>query len=103
MFLHFIDVIMDAPAPPPPLGQIVHFFFLLIPLLVGLQIKHLHDAIIRVVAVISKELLDENLESFEACSGLKDVDGRAQDIDCDVDHGTSWEEAAGMVDKMALC
>lgn len=74
MFLHFVNVLMDASAPPSPEWQILHCFLLLIPLLVGLQVEHLHDAVVRVVAIISKHLLNENLESLKACSGLENID-----------------------------
>ena len=92
---------MDAPLSPE--FQSLHGSLLLISLFMGLQVEHLHDTIVGVVAVVSEELLDKNLEPFEACSCLKDIDGCTQDIDSDVNHSATWEEAAGVVDKMALC
>lgn len=101
VLLHSVDVFMNSQAPLPP-ECLIDSLLLLVPLLMWLQVEHLHDAVIREVAFITKELFDQDLEAFETCGSLEDIDGCTQDIDCDVEHGAAGEEAVRVVDEMAL-
>ena len=101
MILYTVDVLFNAQTPLSS----EHFIdspLLLVSLLVRLQVEHLHNAVIREVPLITKELFDQDFHTFEACGCLKDVNGRSQDINCKVEHSTTWKEAAGMEDNVAL-
>ena len=100
MIFHLVQVLVQAPLLFEFPG--LHSFLLLIPLLVRLQVEHLHDAIVREITVFSEKLLDKNLEPFEACACLQDIDGCSEDVDGNVNHGTAWEETGRMINKVAL-
>ena len=100
MIFYTVDVLFNAQTPLSS----EHFIdspLLLVSLLVRFQVEHLHNAVIREVSLITKELFDQDFHTFEACGCLKYVNGRSQDINCKVEHSTTWKEAAGMEDNVA--
>lgn len=101
IILYSVDVIFNTQTPLSSL-HLIDSPLLLVSLFVRFQVEHLHNAVIREVPLITKELFDQDFYTFEACGCLKHVNGRSQDINCKVEHGTTWEEAAGVEDNVAL-
>ena len=99
MFLHFVKVFAQA---PPASNLRVHLSLLLVTFFVWLEVEHLHDAIVWEVAIITKELLHQDLKAFESRGCLENVDGSTQDVSSQVHSGTSWEVAVRVINHVTL-
>ena len=99
MFLHFVKVFAQA---PPASNLRVHLSLLLVTFFVWLEVEHLHDAIVWEVAIITKELLHQDLKAFESRGCLENIDGSTQDVSGQVHSGTSWEVAVRVINHVTL-